>query len=192
MIGYLKGKVIYISNGVAVIDVNNVGYKVEIGNQQILESKEAELFIYTHVRENEISLYGFLDKKNLEVFQMLLSVPGIGPKSALTLTNNLGAGKIFQAISASDVVALQTKGIGKKSSEKIIIELKNKVGHMGYNVSVNAISDFDKSIYLDVFEALSTLGYRKGEIDNALKKIDLSRETSSEVIIKKVLTQLRR
>jgi Holliday junction DNA helicase RuvA len=191
MIGYLKGRIKFIGDGYVILDVSNVGYKVEISNEAVVEGEEKEYFIYTHVRENDISLYGFEDNKLLRVFELLLDVSGVGPKSAIRLVSDKTADKILSAIAADNPQGLKVKGIGKKTAEKIILELKNKIDQFKYIDSTDAINNVNQDVYMDVIEALSSLGYRKREIDKAFEDIEIDEDQATGEIVKQILSYLK-
>jgi Holliday junction DNA helicase RuvA len=173
------------------VDVSGVGYKIVV-MEEFLEGSEVEFFIHTHVRENDIVLFGFSKMKQMETFEMLTSVSGVGPKSAMSIIAEKGVDQILSSIEQSNPIGLKAKGIGQKTAEKIIVELKGKIAGMGYETKEDIVNSFDQNTYMDVIEALSSLGYRKSEIDNVLreKKIDTSIE--AELIIKEILVFLRK
>ena len=192
MIGFLKGKVKLIGDNYLVLDVQNVGYKVEKRNGSFLEGQEVELFIYTHVAEKELRLFGFNDERDLKLFELLISVSGVGPKSGMILISEVKTDQILSSIAQNNPETLKTKGIGKKTAEKIIIELENKIDNFGYKVDVSKEGKIESEVYMEVIEAMSALGYRKGEIDAALKNIDLSLHTDSQEIVKKILKSTKK
>lgn len=164
MIGFIEGKVISRrANNIIVLTASGVGYKVylPIG---LADKNKVELFIYHHVREDSNDLYGFGCVEELEVFELLLSVSGVGPKAALSLVSGLGKDSILKAISEGDVTAFKAiPGIGNKVAAKIIVELKSKVaGGAGQTL----IPEEDETL-----EALVALGFKKNEIIPYLAKI---------------------
>jgi holliday junction DNA helicase RuvA len=193
MIGFLKGKVKTVLPTRIILDVHDVGYLIETGSIGIKVGEELELFIHTHVRDQEMSLYGFKTEKDINIFESLLTVSGVGPKSALALITEKGSDSIIMGVNRGDTLGLRAKGIGQKTIEKIIVELKDKFSN--YTISSTSKDggvSIDKEVYLDVVEALSSLGYRKLEIDLTLKEIDITDKSSAEVVIKQVLSLLRR
>ncbi len=191
MIGYLKGEIHSLKEGNVIVLADSVGYKVHIGSLGVKQGEKVEFFIYTHVRENEISLYGFKDSTILELFEMLIQVSGIGPKSAMSLINEKGYDIVIAAIGSEDVDSLKAKGIGAKTAKKIILELKGKLNLFdGKTLNIKS-TNISKEIYLDVIDALSSLGYRKVELDRALKQIEFEGEEDAESVIRKVLSILR-
>lgn len=164
MIGYLKGKVVLAKANFAIIEVSGVGYKVYCKNPFELNSL-AELFTYEHTRENVSDLYGFESVREMDIFERLLDVSGIGPKGALTICANLKPDQLQSAVENSDIQVFRSvPGIGPKVASKIIIELKNKI-------SGNELSDLDSVKSQDAVEAMQALGYKPQEIIPLLKSM---------------------
>lgn len=178
MIGFLKGEIILKSNNSLVVNINNVGYKVFV-NKYVLEKSKLEqeisLFVYTHVREQEISLYGFLTEEEEIMFKLLISVSGIGPKVALNLLSVADVKSIKTAILRKDISILtQVSGVGKKTAEKLVLELSGKVNELGFESS--QISD------INVIEALKSMGYSLSESRDALNEVPKNITDTSEKI----------
>ncbi len=179
MIGYLKGKVIYIDKSDIILLTNNsVGYKISIPtNIKYLIDQDASLYIYTSVKENEMSLWGFTDKKDLDLFEYLISVSGVGTKTAMSLIDVKGFDLIVQSIVSGSYEELKVSGVGPKTAQKIVIELKSKLAKLteGLNLKANQNLNDNKKINLfleDAIEALTSLGYREQDIRNAYNKLD--------------------
>ena len=170
MIGSIKGKIILKTEKFLVVETNGVGYKISVSPYALSKTKkigeEIFLFIHTHVRENILDLYGFLDRQELEFFEMLINVSGIGPKGALTILGVTSIKTLRKAISAGDTSYLtKISGIGRKTAEKIVIELRDKMGDEKSSDSLQG--------ELDALEALKSLGYSQYEAREALKKVPL-------------------
>jgi len=168
VISYLKGKLINYVSGKAILDVNGVGYGIWLGDKlrgKIKLQDTISLYIYTHVREDALELFGFEKKEELELFQLLLTVSGVGPKTALLIVDR-GAEEIKQAILKSDVSFFITiPRIGKKNAQKIIIELKSKLGSLEE-------FDFEQSGETQtILNALQTMGYSRDEALQAVRQI---------------------
>ncbi len=177
MIGYLRGKIIRHDIKSILLDVNGVGYKVFVnfGDISTAQPREAELFTYLAVRENALDLYGFEKKEEMDFFELLLTVSGIGPKSAMAILSVASLALLKQAISTEDHSLLtKTAGIGKKNAEKIVMELKDKIGTF---VSDGTVSSNGHD---DAIEALKSLGYSERESRDALKKA--AGETTEEKV----------
>jgi holliday junction DNA helicase RuvA len=169
MISYLKGKIIKKGLKSLIIEVNGVGYKVFTTGEVLAHNKaEIELFTYLAVRENSLDLYGFLNEKDLLMFEMLITISGIGPRTAMGIMNVSSVRMLENAILTGDTSLLtKVSGIGKKNAEKIIIELKGKISEDEVSLSGKSEISHDG----DVIEALKSLGYSPVDARNALKEI---------------------
>ncbi|PIR68692.1 Holliday junction branch migration protein RuvA, partial [Candidatus Nomurabacteria bacterium CG10_big_fil_rev_8_21_14_0_10_03_31_7] len=132
MIGSIKGKIILKTDKFIIVETTGVGYKINISPDTLskFKKKDEEVFLWTHthVREDILDLYGFLNREELEFFEMLINVSGIGPKGALSVLGVASIETLKRAISTSDTAYLtKVSGIGKKTAEKIIIELRDKM-----------------------------------------------------------------
>lgn len=200
MIGYLKGKVMILNDQTIIIENNGIGYKVQIAEAGVLESQGIELFISTYMRENEIKLYGFTTKRQLQLFELLLEVNGVGPRAGLVLLRNLGDHVIIDAILNEKSDRLKIKGIGQKTAVKIVLELHNKVKNL--NLHHNTMSDSSEvsydSIEQDEFEdakdALLNLGFKENEINMQINRIKSSsvEDMDTQQIIKYLLRELKK
>ena len=175
MIARLRGDVISLGGNHLVIDVQGVGYKVFVTPNTLAPLKEgssATLLIYSAIREDAFDLYGFLHEQERLMFELLLSVSGIGPKSALSILSLAGIETLASAISAGKAVYLtNVSGIGKKTAEKIVLELRDKIAALG--ITHSGRTDDGGAI-----EALRGMGYSLAEAREALAQI--SDEVSGE------------
>lgn len=169
MIGFLRGKIEYLKDGHVVIDVNGVGYKVYLTNfalGKIAGKENIELFIRTHVREDILALYGFLTREELDMFELLISVSGVGPRSAIGMLSIADPKTIRTAIINEDPSILtKVSGVGKRTAERVIVELKNKVADLTVGEKEEVVADSD------ALEALTSMGYSVTEAREALKGI---------------------
>jgi holliday junction DNA helicase RuvA len=174
MISYLRGKIIYKSNNLKkdnflTVDVGGVGYKVFISNKswaEFLLGHEVELHVYTQVAETALDLYGFKSREELEFFELLLTISGIGPRSASDIMGKAKVADLSQAVqSGNHEILSKVSGIGAKTAEKIVVGLKGKLGG-GFESSENWSDDFG-----DALEALIGLGYSAFDAKNALAKV---------------------
>jgi Holliday junction DNA helicase RuvA len=192
VIGYLTGKIISVKPTQVLIDVNGVGYTVSISIntfEKISGKETASLHIYTNVKEDSISLFGFFREAEKDMFEILISVSGVGPKSALGLLSGISVENLKHAIIEENVSRLvAVPGIGRKTAERLILELKSKVGKIE-DGEVSA----HPSIKQEAISALTTLGYNIKYAENAVVKI-LSSEPDCglEDLIKKSLSELNR
>lgn len=169
MIGHLKGHIIHSDLKSVILDISGVGYKI-FTNTAFLESqtnKEVEFWTYLAVRENALDLYGFTNKEELHFFELLITVSGIGPKSAMSILSLATLSNLKHAISNGDTGHLtKVSGIGKKNAEKIVVELKDKLEGLSAEESHSLHGD------VDALEALKSLGYGEREAREALKKAE--------------------
>lgn len=186
MIGYLSGKVFVVNEVSLILDVSGVGYKVLAPLPLLLGTAVGDslsLYIHTHVREDQITLYGFRDETDLFIFNKLLGVSGIGPKSALAMLSVHSPASIADAVERGDAGTLShTPGVGKKTAEKVIIELQGKLTHLQ--------GKGDNDATLEVRLALEALGYSSKEIHQALEKLTTTGK-STNILIKEALGQLQ-
>ncbi|MCI5840001.1 MAG: Holliday junction branch migration protein RuvA [Peptoniphilaceae bacterium] len=195
MISYIKGLINIIENDYIIIENNNVGFKIFTSNttqQEINLNNEYKIYTKMIVREDDISLYGFAFKEELEMFEMLISVSSIGPKNALNILSSLGTKEIKKAILNNDIKLLsKAKGIGQKTASRIILELVDKIKDLNFGLDRKNETKYEKNSKLDVAaEALENLGFRKDEIIPILSKF--TDEDELEVIIKESLKLLSR
>jgi Holliday junction DNA helicase RuvA len=181
MISHLTGRIIAKKPIYIVLDVNGVGYRVYCSDKIVEDLTIGdEISVHTHlvVREDVLDIYGFGTEDELSLFVMLISVSGIGPRSALGIMSLESFDKLLGAISQEDVGYLtKVSGIGKKSAEKIVLELKDKV-------DVFDVSGFSETRREeeDVLEALRTLGYRADEARNALRQVPAGIKEQGDII----------
>jgi len=188
---YLSGRVDYIGEDYAVIDISGLGYRVFTTQNSMKSLKPGEISkIFTHliVKEDDLILYGFATREELGMFKLLISVSGVGPKAAASLLNQYKASELAAAILSRDVAKLsKAQGIGKKISERIILELKDKIDTES---AVGAIGAFGGSDEISqVIEALTALGYNYSIAANAVMKL---KDTNKpiDILIKEALRQL--
>ncbi len=176
MISYLKGTILLQRTGFIILETGGVGYKVGIKKE--LESKEAELFIHEHIKEEAYDLYGFESYDELDLFEKLISVNGVGPKVAMSIMTISSGEKIIQAIINEDIAFFQSvPGIGKKVAAKVILDLKGKAaGLQGYGV----IGKVEGSN--EILDALESLGYKGVELARIVQKIPSDLATTEDKI----------
>lgn len=178
MIGSIKGKITFKTDKFLIVETAGVGYKINVSPDTLSKLKKTNgdilFWTHTHVREDILNLYGFLDRQELEFFEMLINVSGIGPKGALGILGITSIETLKKAIKTSDVGYLtKISGIGKKTAEKIIIELRDKMGEEKMSTSLQG--------ELDALEALKSLGYSQNEAREALKKVSLDTNTNTKI-----------
>ena len=202
MIAYIKGTLEIKTKGYVVIEVNGIGYKIFMAENAIeklgIIGEKVQVHTYVRVREDDISLYGFLTNEELRMFELLLGVGGIGAKGALAILSNITSSKFALAVISNDIAILKKiPGIGPKTAQRVILELKDKLKkeqQVTSETSEEEISSFGQAIAEDekmteAISALQVLGYSRREIAEALEKLDLS-TLSVEDIIRKSLGNL--
>lgn len=179
MISHINGKVIHRNDKFLVIDVGGVGYKI-FGTGELIsmtkEGQEVSVWTYLAVRENAMDLYGFKNKEESDFFELLITVSGIGPKTALNILNLAAISSLRKAIATGETAHLtKVSGIGKKMADKIVLELKGKL--IASEETTHGIKE-----EVDALEALKSLGYSHKEARDALKEIDPDiKETGAKV-----------
>lgn len=201
MIAYLKGTLTIKTKGYIVIETNGIGYKVFMPDSSIAkisnEGEQIQVHTFMRVREDDVSLYGFLTNEELRMFELLLGVSGIGAKGALTILSNITPSQFALAVISDDVGILKKlPGIGPKTAQRTILELKDKL-KKDQEITVaeeqeesslqNTILDDEK--VQEAISALQVLGYSKKEITEALKDVEMA-SLSVEDIIRKGLVNL--
>ena len=172
MIGKLQGIVDYIGDGFIILLVNSVGYKVFTA-EYLTHKSTVELWIETVVREDSIRLFGFSTLQSQDLFNMLTGVSGVGPKVALAIMGTIKSDTLISAIATGDAKTIATApGVGKKMAEKIIVELKNKVGGASAALfAPDASMGATSSALPDLLMALESLGYRRLDIIEMAQKL---------------------
>ncbi|MES2315180.1 MAG: Holliday junction branch migration protein RuvA [Patescibacteria group bacterium] len=178
MIASLRGKILLKTDKFLILDVSGVGYRVSVSPDTLSKvgkiGDEASLWIHTHVREDILDLYGFKGREEQEFFELLIGVSGIGPKGALSILGIATLKTLRKAISTGDTGYLtKVSGIGKKTAEKIVIELRDKIGEEKSGTSLQG--------ELDALEALKSLGYSQNEAREALKKVSPDANTNTKI-----------
>jgi Holliday junction DNA helicase RuvA len=183
MIARIEGTLAHIDLRFAIIMANGVGYKVfltEATLEKIAQSIDSQISVWTHlaVREDAMDLYGFLKKDELDFFELLISVSGIGPRSALAILSGTSIETLKDGIASGDPAHLvKISGIGKKSAEKIILDLKDKFADHVQSDMVGGIKEGSFAI-----DALVSLGYAEREARDILKKLPKDLQTSQEIV----------
>lgn len=176
MISYLKGKLAFKDPTHLIIDVNGIGYQVNISLNTFSEIKDKEeVFIHTylHVKEDSHTLFGFISDAEKKMFLSLLSISGVGPNTALMMQSSLSASEIKQAIVSEDVKTIQSvKGVGLKTAQRIILELKDKIKKEGLyqEGEKNGASGYN-TIKNEALSALMTLGINKSAAEKSIDSI---------------------
>lgn len=196
MIAMLTGNIAYKSPDHIILDVNGVGYRVQIPFStyyELPETGSVTLQIHTSVREDAIQLYGFRTLLEKSFFQLLISVSGIGPKLAKDILSNIQPDQLAQAIRLGDIHKLSTiPGIGKKTAERLVLELKEKVGKLDVSLVPAAESRavHEEDVVEDVVSALLNLGYKEPQVRKVIGSLDAAQGNSLEKLLKQALKVL--
>ncbi len=197
MIYSLRGKLIHKELGFAVVECNGVGYGCRTSYNTLtkLGDTGGEVTVYTHlaVREDGVELFGFADLQELSCFRLLISVSGVGPKAATSILSDMTPEQFAFTVASGDSKALtRTKGIGTKTAQRIVLELKDKISSESLSTSAStadyggsAVHTGEGSAIAEAMEALMVLGYSQGEIAPIIRKLDPSMDTQE--LIKETL-----
>lgn len=191
MIGYLTGKIISLKPTHLMLDVNGVGYSVHISLttfEEITSKEIVSLFIHTNVKEDSIKLYGFFTEPEKQMFDLLISVSGVGPKIALSILSGIRVDDLRFALQSGDISRIvSVPGIGKKTAERLTLELRNKVADI---VELEG-STPASSIRTEAVSALSTLGYNFKQAEESVRKILTEKpDIDIEELLKEALSNL--
>lgn len=197
MIAYLKGKVLWLTAETAVIDVAGVGYEVYCSGgafRKIVQGEVVELYTYLQVKEDGVTLFGFASMQEKELFLKVVSVSGVGPKLGISILTGLSADEFATAVATADVKRLSAvKGLGKKTAEKIVLELHGKISAAEVMSASGETPTTETEVPMvamtaedeDALAALMGLGFTKNESSQAVKRArDMGARTTEEIIRK--------
>lgn len=198
MFDFIIGDIVHVDEDYIVLLNNNIGFHIKINTNKLMDLKDiSNIKVFTEfvVREDEVSILGFLEKDERKIYRMLTQVKGIGPKVAMGILSALEIQLIRQSILTEDSkILMQAPGIGKKSADRIILELKDKISKVEFdsNISLDQLGETQERDleFNPALEALITLGYNKYEAQKVLNKVDLS--LNVEEVIKEALKLLAR
>lgn len=186
MLDFIKGNISEIYEGEIVLDNNDIGYLISISQLDISKlslNEELKIYLRLILREDNISLYGFLNKDSRILFDLLNTVSSVGPKLSMTILGALGSSQLRSAILSEDAnILTKSPGVGKKTANRIILELKDKISKKSFTEDLD-LSTLDSSDTIDInndpaLEALLSLGYNEYEAKIALRNVDQSQELS--------------
>ncbi len=199
MIGFVKGRIDEISEENVVVDIGGIGCNVKISSETAAQlsgvNEEVKLYTYTCVREDLFQLYGFLTRDELEILKKLITVNGIGPKGGLAILSVMSVDNLRFAIIAGDAAAIaKAPGIGKKTAERVILDLKDKVSIEDTFVSKEMMQltekTVDKQAKNEAVEALTALGYSASDALRAVNMVSFEEDMSVETILKLALKNM--
>lgn len=202
MIAYLKGEVAAVSENRLVLEVNKVGYQIFISGRDAADmppvGEEVTIHTYLSVREDAMQLFGFLSQDDLEVYKMMLNVSGIGPKAGLGILSVLSADDLRFAVLSDDVKTIaKAPGIGNKTAQKLILELKDKLSledafekKLQKSAAASSGGNAEEENKSQAVQALVALGYTNSEALRAVKKVDVTADMDTEAILKQALKKM--
>lgn len=196
MISYVRGELAAIEEQKAIIDVGGVGYGVFMSQQSLSllppAGNEVKIYTYLNVKEDALQLFGFLTRDDLDIFRLVIGVSGIGPKGGLNILSCMSPDELRFAIMSGDAKAISAApGIGKKTAEKLIVELRDKVqiedvlehaAHGDENIGAGTVSDAGGGMQAEAVQALVALGYGSAESLRAVKKTSSDCETVEDIL----------
>lgn len=201
MIGYVRGILEEIEEDCVIVDVNGLGIRILTGgalaSQMLALGSEVKIYTYTYVKEDAFQLYGFISKDELSLFKKLITVSGIGPKGAASILSAFSAEDLRYAIYAGDIKTIsKAPGIGKKTAERLVLELKDKV-ELDYQADTllgqladESVGSAEPNNRKDAIEALTALGYSSMDAAKAVKQADPNADMDVEDILKAALKYL--
>ena len=199
MISYIKGILEDMSPGMVVVDNHGIGYQMMVpmrGESFPKIGQEIKIYTHMHVREDDVSLFGFLSKEEKEAFELLIGVNGIGPKVGLSVLSTLSVYELKMAVISEDVKTIsKTPGLGPKGAKKLILELKDKLSFEeleedGVGAEIfDTSADSSDSVMITI-EGLVSLGYSKSEAASAVNKVEDANELTPEELLKKALKNI--
>lgn len=203
MYAYIKGTLTEMTEDTVVVEAGGIGYNIKVSTTtaDLLPGVDSEVKIYTYtlVREDAFSLYGFLTRDDLDIFKKLITVSGIGPKGGLAILSVMSADALRFAVAAGDAKAIaKAPGIGAKTAERVILDLRDKISIEDTLRSVGAAGNgtgadmgtADNMMKREAIEALVALGYSASDATAAVKKVDVGEDATSESILKMALKHM--
>ena len=203
MIAYLKGEVVEIEEEKLILECGDIGYNISMPasalDGTLRPGQEVKIHTHLHVREDAMQLYGFLTRDDLKMFRMLLGVSGIGPKAALGILSGLSADELRFAVLSDDIKTIsRAPGVGKKTAQKMILELKDKLDlQEAFDTKTMHVQEASQAETGDLVDAkkeavqaLTALGYSGSEALRAVKQVDMSPDMNVEEILKQALKKM--
>ncbi len=197
MIAWLAGTLLSKDPGVVIVDVGGVGYELQVSMNSFYQlpdvGAKVSLEVVTYVREDQITLYGFLIDGEKALFKLLIGISGVGPRLALNVLSGIDPDEMALAVATADLRRLRAiPGVGKRTAERIVVELKDKLSSPGPQSPPRVTpAPSSRSPRDDLVLALTTLGYKKAEIDHVLGRMTIASDATPEALIKDALRLLQ-
>ncbi len=193
MFAYIKGTVTEIGTDEIIVETGGIGFSVFTSSQdsaRLTKNQQATIYTHLNVREDDMSLFGFLTKEERSVFRMLINISGVGPKSALSILSCLSVDELRMAVLSDDYKAIaKANGIGPKTAQRLVIELRDKF-HLGEYDEASPATSAPEDIVSETAMALSSLGYSNVEALRAIKKVPDSESMTVEQLLKAALKHI--
>ena len=194
MIARLEGKLLDKQAPCALIDVNGVGYEINVSLNTLVSLPEigASLALLTHfvVREDAQTLFGFISSRERELFRALIKVNGVGPKMALGILSGMTVDEFSTAVFSEDIgLLVKLPGVGKKTAERLVIEMRDIIDSVGLTSAIDS-SNENKDVRLEAEGALISLGYKQQDVSKIMSKLDLKSVSTAEDIIRLALKSI--
>lgn len=195
MYSYIKGELVDVAGDHIVVDNNGIGYQMFISSSTHFHmpaiGEVVKVYTYLNVKEDAMQLFGFLTKEELELFKLLITVNGIGPKNALGILGTLEPADLRFAIMAEDAKAIsKAPGVGAKSAQRIIIELRDKIDSVETSALTNSPVASLNTMKRDVIDSLENMGYSSSQVLKAMDELKISDDDNIEDVLKQVLVKL--
>lgn len=196
MYSYISGELVEVNEDTVVVDNHGIGYRFFVPKTMTYQlgqiGSNVKIYTYLHVREDAMQMFGFGSKEDLELFKLLIGVNGIGPKGALAILGMMSGSDLRFAILAEDAKAISAApGIGSKTAQRVIIDLKDKIDAIAPSgLSVAATVTGNQAVKQDVIDAMTSLGYSASEALRAMEGMDIGDDDTVEVILKEVLKKM--
>lgn len=198
MYAYFIGDVVAMQTDSVIMEVNHIGYNIKVSSQTIQTlgqmSGEVKLYTYTYVKEDALSLFGFLTREELELFKKMITVNGIGPKGALAILSSMSVDTLRFAILSGDAKTIaKAPGIGAKTAERLILDLRDKINiedEFALSSPVNGVSQQEHPAKKEAVEALTALGYSATDALKAVNRVVIEEDTTTEELLKASLKMI--
>ncbi|MFH1875125.1 MAG: Holliday junction branch migration protein RuvA [Pseudomonadota bacterium] len=195
MIAQLTGKLAFKDPQHVIVNVSGVGYRVFVSFHTFSTlpeiGQDITIYTHTHLREDQLTLFGFMTSEEKEIFQKVISISGVGPKMALTILSGVSPQDLVRAIITKDLKVLQAiPGVGKKTSERIVIELQDKLKKYSVHTALPTSTSISNRLFEDVVSALTNLGYQRSLAEEAFQKCAWDENTPLEKALRQTLKEI--
>ena len=195
MYSYISGELVEVNDDFIVVDNHGIGYRFFVPKSMAFQmnhiGEQSRVYTYLHVREDAMQMFGFPTKEELEIFKLLIGVNGIGPKGALAILSIMSIQDLRFAILSEDAKAIAAApGVGAKTAQRVIIDLKDKIDTFADLGESIELSDTNNQIKTEVIEAMTSLGYSASQALHAMEGLEINEDSKVEVVLKEVLKKM--